>query len=326
MKHLSDTERSEIYILKWRGYSDVEIGEVLWRDRTTIRRERKRNKVKWMYDPKKAKQKAYQRRRSRLHEIKKIRKYSKLEAYIHEKLKEKRTPELIAGRWNSEYGEKEWVTICFKTIYKYIYGRFWGGLWQYLYLKRVRPKKRSWKKWKRQLIPNRTWIDSRPHIIGWLLAFGHYEADLFVWPKWTKEVVLTLTEKVSRLKIAVRVETKSPVEVTKKLQQIVKEYGVKSITFDNWVEFMYHEQLWIPTYFCHPYHSREKWQVEYTNKLYRMFIPKWSKIAKRSQKQLDEITKNLNNRPMKCLNYKTPLEVYLSNFSLLPFVAIDPTM
>ena len=155
------------------------------------------------------------------------------------------------------------------------------------------------------------------------MSFGHYEADLIVWPKGTKAVLLTLTEKASRLKLAYRLPSKSPSEVLKKLHPVIKQFGIKSITFDNWIEFMYHYRLGIPTYFCHPYHSREKGQVEYTNKLYRIFIPKWTDLSKYMQEDIDLITSNLNNRPMVCLDYETPLKIF---HSFLPSVAITPIM
>lgn len=327
MNHLTKHERNEIQILYEKNYSMRSIAKVLQRSPSTISRELRRNRVKWEYVATKANQKSYQRRRSRLQDVKKIRMNEKLEQYIHEKLKEKRSPELIAGRWNKMY--KEWEVdekISFKTIYRYVYGKFWTDLGKYLYMKRYRLKKRSGKKKKKELIPYRVWIDVRPESITSKQSFGHYEADLFVWPQGTKSVVLTLTEKVSRLKLAYLLPNKRPSEVQKKLQQVISDYGVQSITFDNWVEFMYHYKLDIPTYFCHPYHSWEKWQVEYTNKLYRMYIPKWTNLSTIDQTNLDRVTKNLNNRPMKCLKYRTPSESYRSHLSKLLSVAIGVSM
>jgi len=52
--------------------------------------------------------------------VKKIRMDSKLERYIHAKLKERRSPELIAGRRNRENTNQ----ISYKSIYRYVYSRF----------------------------------------------------------------------------------------------------------------------------------------------------------------------------------------------------------
>jgi len=287
-----------------------------------VSKELKRNKVRGKYIANKADFKAYQRRQRRKVQMKKIRHSNEIENYIREKLTEKRSPELIAWVWNKIHPEQK---ISFKSIYKYIYSRFWEWMWEHLYSKRRRPRKRKWTSGRRQLIPYRRWIDVRPLSIWLLKDFWHYEADLIVWPRWgSKEVLLTLTEKKTRYKLAYKLPSKSPSEVLKKLQVVIKKYGIQSITFDNWVEFMYHYKLGISTYFCHPYHSREKGQVEYTNKLYRMFISKWSDISNYTQEYIDLVSLNLNKRPMVCLDYETPLSIFAHYF--LSGVAITPTM
>jgi transposase, IS30 family len=320
MKHLSKHERNEIQILKWKWYSLRDIATVLERNVSTISRELKRNKINGTYSAKKADLKSYQRWHRRKIQMKKIRCNDELENYIREKLILKRTPQLIAGAWNKSHTNN---TVGYVTIYKYIYSRFGSWLWEYLYSKRHKPRKRRHNTIKKQLIPNRVWIDVRPISISKLLEFWHYEADLIVGSKWTKAVLLTLTEKVSRLKLAYRLPNKSPLTVQKKLQSIIERFGIKSITFDNWIEFMYHYKLGIATYFCHPYHSREKGQVEYTNKLYRIFIKKWTDLSNYTQENIDLFTSNLNNRPMVCLDYETPSKIF---HSFLPSVAFAPIM
>jgi IS30 family transposase len=53
--------------------------------------------------------------------MKKIRYNDELENYIREKLKLKRTPQLIAGAWSKEHPEYK---IGHMSVYKYIYSRF----------------------------------------------------------------------------------------------------------------------------------------------------------------------------------------------------------
>jgi IS30 family transposase len=87
------------------------------------------------------------------------------------------------------------------------------------------------------------------------------------------------------------------------------------MTFDNDNWFARHYALWIPTYFCHTYSSREKWQVENANRGYRKFFPKKTELKNISQKDLDLATDYLNNLPMKCLSYLTPRE-YIKEFNV----------
>ncbi len=53
----TDSERSEISILKRKGYSNRSIGEALDCSHTSIGREIERNSANGIYDPRKAKQK-----------------------------------------------------------------------------------------------------------------------------------------------------------------------------------------------------------------------------------------------------------------------------
>ena len=68
-----------------------------------------------------------------------------------------------------------------------------------------------------------------------------------------------------------------------------------------------------PVYFCNPYHAWEKGGVENTNRLITQYIPKKSDISKISVKYIRKVEFKLQNRPRKCLRYKTPMEVMIEN-------------
>ena len=53
------------------------------------------------------------------------------------------------------------------------------------------------------------------------------------------------------------------------------------------------------------------------NKVNNCRFTRQTKIDDIKQKQIDEITKNFNDRPMKCLNYQTPNEVFNQAFGRL---------
>jgi len=56
--------------------------------------------------------------------------------------------------------------------------------------------------------------------------------------------------------------------------------------------------------------------VENSNKLIRQYIPKRSDISQYSDEYIQMIQDKLNNRPRKCLGYKTPLEVMRENHQM----------
>lgn len=89
---------------------------------------------------------------------------------------------------------------------------------------------------------------------------------------------------------------------------------VKSITYDNGSENVLHQEindrLGVQSFFCEPYHSWEKGSVEQVNGLIRRYLPKGTDFSTVTAAEINRIEKRLNNRPRKCLNYKTPYEMF----------------
>ena len=89
---------------------------------------------------------------------------------------------------------------------------------------------------------------------------------------------------------------------------------VKTITLDNGKEFANHESLssnlGCDVYFAKPYHSWERGLNENTNGLLRQYFPKKTKFDDISAEEIQIAVNKINNRPRKCLNYKTPAEEF----------------
>ena len=318
MKHLSITERDEIEILLSKWYTHEEISKALWRHHKSISEEIKNNSVKWKYIAKKADHKAYVRRLFCKKQLKRIRVHDDLEQFVRKKIKEDYSPEEISWSWNITHKS---LRISTPSIYKYIYSRFWIGLTDHLYTKRIRPKKRRHKA-KRQNIKYRTFIEARPKIISLKREFGHYECDLVMWSRASSYCLLVLIEMKTRFKIVYLLPNKWADYVEELLYKYIKKYSIKSITFDNWSEFANHFKLWIPTYFCHAHSPREKPQVERWNRNLRRYFPKWIDFSKVTQEQIDFAVQKLNNRPMKCLNYQSPSYVFNKLLSQVAVLAL----
>lgn len=316
-QQLQKTERQEIQILREKGYSLRSIAKVLDRSVSTISREISRNQVRGKYIAQKAHHKRYQRRYYCKKFLKKIREHPALEAFIRQKVQEDWSPRTIAKMWPKAPENVSQTTISHLTVYKYIYSDYAIGLTKFLYSQRVRPKKRKGKKAKRNLIPNRVWIDERPELINHRQRIGDIEFDFICSTKDDNTHLLTGIDRKSRLLKALKVPDRKPRKIIKQLKTMTQQFNATSATFDNDIGFTQHQQLNIPTYFCHPYSSWQKGQIEYANRLIRRHIPKKTLLKNISQQQLDLIVHQINHTPRQCLNWKSPYQIFNS-------VALDP--
>ena len=79
-----------------------------------------------------------------------------------------------------------------------------------------------------------------------------------------------------------------------------------TITYDNGCEFTEHEKvnktLKMKSFFCKPFHSREKGMVENINGLIRRRFPKGTNFDFVSEDEVQKAEDWINNREFKVLN------------------------
>lgn len=56
-----------------------------------------------------------------------------------------------------------------------------------------------------------------------MTEFGYREADLVVWPQWTKEVLLTIIDKKSRREIAKKLPNRKAINIESVLKKWIKD-------------------------------------------------------------------------------------------------------
>ena len=125
---------------------------------------------------------------------------------------------------------------------------------------------------------------------------------------------MTLTDRYSRFlkikKVAVK-KSKLVIEAMVKLLEPLTEY---TVTPDRGKEFTYHQklsdQLNIEVYFPDPHAPWQRGTNENTNGLLREYFPKGSDLTLVDDQTIQLWENKLNNRPRKCLNWKTPYEVF----------------
>lgn len=81
---------------------------------------------------------------------------------------------------------------------------------------------------------------------------------------------------------------------------------------DNGKEFVAHKDITVESkaqvYFAHPHSPWERPTNENTNGPLRQFFPKYTSFLTVTQEHLDYAIHLFNNRPQKCLNWKTPYQ------------------
>ena len=315
-KHLSCEERDKLSILRAQGFKTSEIARIIDRDKSTISRELLRNKspVYDCYLPHKADRRAKERKcksgqRPRL-------KSREIMAYVVRKLKLGWSPELISGRWSNEHPS---ISISHEAIYQFIYNKKQHkeeDLTVYLprfHRKRL-PRGHS-RKHRKSHIPQRISIEKRSQYIERRRQPGHWESDTIV-SRQSLAAVAVMLERTSRVIHLKKIKQKSSALFSLAIEDRLKSYPSRlrrTITYDNGSENVEHRKtnkiLGTQSYFCNPYHSWEKGSVENAVGLVRRFLPKKTDFAKITQHHLNRIEYLINDRPKKCLDFQTPLEV-----------------
>jgi len=316
--HLTESERSVIFYLRMGQRSEAEIARTLGRSAGTISRELRRNvEFDGRYFPGSAQAFANARRRAQVRRP--CTGDAALMAHVEAKLQDRWSPEQIAGRLElAPPTVLAGKAISHATIYRWIWScperskRLRGHL-------RVACKKRRkpyGKPSKRGQIPNRVSIDDRPAVVETRTRLGDWEGDTIV-GKGRSGYVLTNVDRASRYLVARRVENATAASVTAALHDAMRRLPADrrhTQTFDNGREFAGHEKiarlLKLKVYFAHPYSSWERGANENTNGLLRQYLPKGMDFAQLTDWALESYVRQLNDRPRKCLNYRTPAEVF----------------
>ncbi len=314
-EQLNEAERKVIKKKLVEGKSLREIGRFLSRAPSTIKRELDRNRSSFWYNPHEAQKKAESRKKNAKKRL--IDTNPELKEYILNELKDRKSPDIIAGRLKLM---KSTMRVSHETIYQWIYEQITKGSDVYKYLVRGAKKrrKRANRRHSRCKIPNRVSIHDRPEEIEQRQTMGHWEGDTVV-GKGRSGYIATLVERKSYYLAASLMENKKPETCNRAILEAfgdIENELIKTITFDNRTEFYQHsilvEALECSTYFADPYSSWQRGRNEHTNGILRRFFPKDCDFSNISQNEVDEAVRKINNRPRKSLGYRTPYEVFFN--------------
>jgi IS30 family transposase len=322
-KHLTLVERDMVTLMLADNKSVREIAQALGRSPSTVSRELKRNASPEYrrYLSHRAQGRAQQRRKeaSRRPRLKS----EPIRRYVREKLALGWSPEQIAGRLCLDHPG---FAISHEAIYQYLYHPRTEDRQDLIRLLRRAHRQRKprgiGRRERKTKIPSRISIDDRPAEVASRQTFGHWEGDSLISRK-SRTALNSLVERQSRLLCLTRLPQKSA-EATRhavltRLGSLPSE-ARRTLTLDNGTENTLHQQITavigLRCYFSHPYASWERGTCENTNGLVRWYLPKGTDFSTISEEQIRRIESLLNNRPRKCLGFKTPLEVATSCVAL----------
>lgn len=314
---LTQEERYQIGAFLSSGNTQAEIAMKLNRSPSTISREIRRNTGLRGYRPQQAQRLAEERRYHHVHYRIDDDTWNRVEILLREDW----SPEQVSG-WLSTVG---FQSVSPEWIYQYILidKQDGGDLYRHLRCQKKR-KKRYGKPDARGQLKNRVSIDERPLVVDLRRRIGDWEIDTVIGQQ-GGSVLVTAVERKSRFTVIALSADKSAESVKCALLTALSPLAacVKTLTYDNGKEFAMHEeisdQLNAKGYFAHPYHSWERGSNENMNGLIRQYAPKGSSFDHLTDTVVKVIMDKLNNRPRKCLDFKTPNQVM---FGIKPSIAL----
>lgn len=306
-KQLACEHRYQIYFMLKMGFSQTDIAKEMGVHRSTISRELRRNQGRRGYRPKQAHRFALSRRN-------KAKIYITPETWdwIEQLIREDWSPEQISGRLRYRKG----IRISHEWIYQHIYEdkRKNGDLHRHLRCQKKR-RKRYGSYDRRGKLSNRVSIEQRPADVETRQRIGDWEVDTMI-GKRHKQALVTLVERKSRLVLLRKVEQRTADSVENAVTHLLAPWmhDVYTITADNGKEFANHEQiaeeLNVDFYFAHPNAAWERGSNENAIGLVRQYFPKKQSFDHITHEDTELVMNLLNNRPRKCLDFKTPIEVF----------------
>ena len=314
---LTKEDRHLIASLRRRKLTQAEIAREVGCSTRTIRRELKRGQVTSReYNARDAHQKRLARRKRSKYLGMKIDQDTELASFIVSSLESGQRPESIAGRIRRYHPELTNITA--KSIYNWLYAPQGQRYAHLLPSKRYKPKKQSSHKTKRELIPDRTPLTERPLGATNRTRHGHTASDTMVSGKKTgsRVAIAGTIERKLRYVTLSRLNNLKPDTMSDGLRSNFRAMGIKILTDtkDNGIENRDHktieQELGIKSFFCDPYSSWQKGEIENIFKLVRAEgIPKGMDLSLVSEERLQVIQDTLNNRWRKSLGYRSPAEL-----------------
>jgi transposase, IS30 family len=259
-----------------------------------------------------------------------------LRAEVQSRLELRHSPEQIATRLRIEFPDDSEMWVSHEAIYQAIYVQGRGALRRELHqcLRTKRAIRRSQHQpgTRRGRIPGMVNISERPAEVADRAVPGHWEGDLILGSTASGSAIGTLVERTTRFVMLLHLPNDHTAEsvqnaIIAKITEL-PEHLRRSLTWDQGSEMANHRAIAAATdlniYFCDPHSPWQRGSNENTNGLLRQYFPKGTNLSLWGPGYLDQVAAELNGRPRKTLNWKTPAEALNELLSDSPPVASTP--
>ena len=322
--HFTLEERKYLQQLLAEGLSFRKIAAALERSPSTISREVKRNQAKYRPHRKSDNKYWYNHWRANNLYIRRRREQNRAALvpdtdrwdYVIAGLKAFWSPEEISERWHKMNPQGN--PICVSTIYRYIkLGKF----------PEITAKKHLRRHGKRMLPRNSNYnsiqpdriIPEWPDAIRNRIRIGDWEGDT-VYGGVGKGLLVSLVDRKTRFLRIGLLERRTSDGTRLVIEKLLKGLPVKSVSLDNGSEFSefrkLEESLSTLVYFAEPHKPWQRGTNENTNDIIRFFFPKGFDFRTVTDDDIQLVENIINNRPRKCLDWKTPAEVFYESVAL----------
>lgn len=270
---------------------------------------KKHTRKKRRYDAIYAQWRAYRKRKYARAQGRTITLHAALKKVVEDYLLDDQSPENIAGRIRKHY--RHLPPISARLIRRFIASPYGRKIESHRkkFFRKYRKRSR-----KRVVIDGRRMISKRPLYINLRKRIGDAEGDFLVSGKGGRGIILNVTDRKSRAPFFEKICPVSIPAVERALRRITRRFPeLRTLTLDNDILFPHHKRLEkkfnIKIFFCFPGRPYEKGTNENRNKIVRRYIRKGSDISKIPCSHIRSLEEKLQGRIMRCLHYKTPLEV-----------------
>ncbi len=279
----------------------------------------------WEYSPSRAQLRS--ENAARRPKATKLSRCPRLAAEVQERLDRHDSPEQIAQRLVIDFPGEEEMRVSHETIYVSLYvqgrGELRRDLHQRLRTGRAVRKPRRHVGERRAQIPNMVNISERPPEAKDRAVPGHWEGDLITGTQ-NRSAIGTLVERTTRYVMLLHLPDghgadavqDAMIEAMSRLPASLR----KTLTWDQGKEMSNHVAIAAATdlkiFFCDPHSPWQRGSNENTNGLLRQYFPKGTNLSGYHPEYLEFVANQLNTRPRKTLDWRTPaeaLDALLSN-------------